>query len=384
MSISKKERLAYIATESTITLIFDGQHRTIQIKSKTHRNEVIAALERFRKSPQTDFDKQQLEIYLAPIRRAVLASDKRLEVSPDGKILYLVGSTVPIPSRLGNHIVDFLENKLPVDALVKFWESCLKNPHYVAVDELFIFLEENKLPITDDGGFLGYKKLNIVRGQKHINIPDQFEELVIAEDGSVKSITGLPVVSTVANKFKEFMSTYGNPTMVDVHSGTIRQKLGEVVKIDRIQLNELARREECGYGLHIGAFGYSFNGDVRVLCKVMPEDVIACNQGQAKLRTCKYQIVSFVDAAREVKDLYVNLSGVEADIAAGDYQPEEELDFQHDFSCDDIVTCIDYDASNDLTVGDSYRVLDIDTDSILLVNDLGEKEWYDYESFDLE
>lgn len=368
------DKIAYIATPETITIVLDGKHRTVQVRSKTHRNEVVTALEKFKKSPQTDFDRELLEIYLAPIRRAVLASDSRFELSPDGKVLYLTGSQVPIPSQLGNHIIDFLDNSLPVDALVKFWESCLKNPHYVAIQELFNFLEENKLPITDDGGFLGYKKLNFLRGEAHIDVPDEFEELIINENGQVVSLTGGIVIPSVAKKYKEF---FDSPTLVDVYSGKIRQKVGEVVKIERLRLNEEARRQECGYGLHIGAFSYKFNGDIRVLCKVYPEDVIACNEGQAKLRACEYQIVSFVDEAREVKEIYVNLQGEEKEYADGEHDlPCEETS---PFEVGETIVCID--DQDGLTDLNEYTVLDCTNEEVLIVDDNQNTYWYKTEYF---
>ena len=379
MAISKENRIAYISTPETITIVLDGQHRTIQIKSKHHRNEVVSALERFKKSPQTTFDKDALEVYLAPIKRAVLASDNRFELSANGKVLYLVGSKVPIPSQLGNHIMDFLENKLPVDALVKFWESCLKNPHYVAIQELFNFLDENRLPITEDGGFLGYKKLNFVRGANRIDVPDEFEELTINEAGKVVSITGGIVIPSVAKKYLAFAGLTSSPTMVDVHSGTIHQKIGETVKIERIKLNEEARRSECGYGLHIGAFGYSFSGDVRVLCKVFPADVIACNEGQAKLRTCSYQIVSFVDSGKEVKEMFCNLSGASKAVADGEFGEDEDLDV---FEVQDEVICIDAeDCDAQLNEDDVYTILDTRDGEVLVITNDGEPEWFSSDRF---
>lgn len=385
--INHVDRCAYIATEETINIILNGKYRTVQIKSKEHKKEVMLALERFKKSAQNQFDLEELEIYLAPIRRAVLAADNRFELSPDGKALYLVGSTVPLPLPLSNRIIEFLDNSLPVDALAKFWESCLKNPHYVAVQELFAFLEENKLPLTDDGGFLGYKKLNFVRGAKRIDVPDEFEELTINDSGTVVSITGGAVLPSVAKKYKDFIETSSNPLMVDVHSGTIKQRIGEVVKIDRIRLNEETRREECGYGLHIGAYSYPFSGNVRVLCKVFPADVIACNEGQAKLRTCAYQIVSFVDEAKEVQEMFCNLQGDSARVAAGEFN--DELSEECPFFIDEQVIFVgpsdayyDEDAEKcELSTGENYCVIDTNGDEILIMNDFGDTEWYSIVDF---
>jgi hypothetical protein len=386
--INRIDNCAYIATEETINIVLGGKYRTVQIKSKEHKKEVMLALERFKKSGQNEFDLEELEIYLAPIRRAVLAADNRFELSPDGKVLYLVGSTVPLPTPLSDRIIDFLDNGLPIDALAKFWESCLKNPHYVAVQELFAFLEENKLPLTEDGGFLGYKKLNFVRGANRIDVPDEFEELTINANGTVVSITGGAVLPSIAKKYKEFIETSSHPIMVDVYSGTIRQKIGDVVKIERIRLNEEARRDECGYGLHIGAFSYGFPGNVRVLCKIFPADVIACNEGQAKLRTCAYQIVSFVDEAREVREMFCNLQGDEARIASGEFVNDEESN-ECPFGINEQVifdgpadAYYDEDENEyELTEGESYCVIDTDGDEILIVNNMGDSEWYPVSDF---
>ena len=377
-----QERIAYIATESTITIVLDNKTRTVQVKSKSHRNGVILALERFKKSAQSALDIEELEAFLAPIRRIALESDKRFELDESGKRLFLVGTKIPIPGKLGDKIMDFLENNLPVDPLVRFWESCLRNPFYVAVDELFVFLEENHLPITDDGGFLGYKKLNFVRGKQTISVPDEFEELILSEDGqTVTSVTGAIVTPHIKKQYLRFVSESNNPDMVDVHSGTIHQKVGEVVRIERIKLNELDRRGECGYGLHIGAFSYSFSGNVRVLCKVMPEDVIACNEGQAKLRTCKYQIVSFVDEAKQIKDLLVRLNTDEQEVVDGEFEDDDD-DYSNPFSEGNEVECInDSDSEGLLQKGLLYTVLDTDASDILVVDEEGDQTWFDYSYF---
>jgi hypothetical protein len=238
------------------------------------------------------------------------------------------------------------------------------------VEELFSFLERNNLPITDDGGFLGYKKLNFVN---RIDVPDDFEELFVDSKGEVKNTSGAKVDPVLKTKYLEFINDTNNPLMKDVHSGTIKQRLGEVVRIDRVKLDEESRRQACGYGLHIGAFGYGFSGNVRVLCKVFPGDVIACNPCEQKLRTCKYQIVSFVDERTEVKELLVNL---ESDKVT----PEvEEDDFINPFNPGDVVRAT---ATEDgITPDRYYYVVEVDAEDILIIDDNGDEEWYDATCF---
>jgi len=367
--------IAYIATETTITVLLNGQHRTIQVKSKQQRNDVIKALEKFKKSRQTQEDLAILEAYLSPIKRITLSTDSRFELDESGNKLYLAGTKIPIEPGLASKILDFLDNRLPIEPLVKFWISCLKNPHFVAVQELFKFLENNNLPITDDGGFLGYKKLNFTGD---VSLPDEFGELFVDPTGVVRYLNGEPASQDISVKYLNFISELNNPTMKDVWSGTISQKLGDIVKIERVKLGEEERRNACGYGLHIGSFSYNFDGNVRVLCKVFPEDVIACNPNERKLRTCKYQIVSFVDPQKEVSQLLVDLSQEEKEIANGDFENDEI--FENPFNEGEIVKALQ--DSVDITTGSLYYITNIDADAVCVVNNKGEEEWYDYNLFE--
>lgn len=368
--------LAYIATETTITVILNGKYKTIQVRSKNQRNDVINALEKYKKSEQTEKDFEELDVFLAPVKRILLESDNRLELDTEGNKLFLSGTTTPIEPGLATKILDFLDHGLSVEPLIKFWISCLRNPHFIAVQELFNFLEQNNLPITDDGGFLGYKKLNFVGG---VNLPENFGELFVDTAGTVRTIGGKLVSQEVATSYLSFISEANNPTMKDVWSGTIKQKIGDVVRIDRIKFDEEARREACGYGLHIGSFGYSFGGNVRVLCKVMPEDVIACNPEHQKLRTCKYQIVSFVDSSTEITQLLVNLTKEEQEIANGEFEGDDDF-IENPFEEGDIVKAVE---TLDLITKDNlYYITDIDDELICVVNDEGDESWYEYFYFE--
>lgn len=371
--------IPYIATEQTITLILDDKSKTIHIKSKSHRNDVILAIDRYNKSGQTEADRKTLDDFLTPIKRVILESDSRFEIDVDEKKLFLKGSTVPVAAGLSEKIMDFLDAGLPINPLVRFWESCLRNPHFVAVEELFQFLERNELPITEDGAFLGYKKLNFAQT---VTVPEDFEELIIDAKGDVRTIQGFTVSKAKADSYKAFVNAANNPMMKDVHSGTIKQKLGDIVQIQRVKFNEHERREACGYGLHIGAFGYGFPGTVRVLCKVFPEDVIACNPHEEKLRTCKYQIVSFVDENKKIAEMLVDFSGKAKEVVDGCCTSGEEENYTNEFEAGDIVVCTEEE--DYLTVGRSYYVIDSDETDIAVLSDQGSEEWYLADSFALK
>lgn len=106
-------------------------------------------------------------------------------------------------------------------------------------------------------------------------------DLPIAEDGSII--------------IYKLLKTRGNDESVfyDVHSGNVPQKVGSYVCMDESMVDH-DRHQECSNGLHVARRGYlgSFSGNIMVLAKVAPEDVIAVPHGDAnKMRVCGYHII---------------------------------------------------------------------------------------------
>ena len=122
-----------------------------------------------------------------------------------------------------------------------------------SIEDLLRFMERGDLPVADDGSIVIYKKL-------------------YRRDGHY----------------------------VDPHTQKVKQKIGSFVHMDE-KLVDPNRRNECSNGLHVGRRGYmgSFNGDVLVLAKVRPEDVIAVPDYDAnKMRVCGYHIIFELDKAQ--------------------------------------------------------------------------------------
>jgi len=123
----------------------------------------------------------------------------------------------------------------------------IKREH--SLKDLLTFVEKSELPIAEDGSILAYKLLN------KTNDPDVFK---------------------------------------DCHTGNVLQKVGSIVEMDE-SLVDPDRRNKCSNGLHIARRAYlkSFGGNVCVLCKVAPEDVIAVpSYDPNKVRTMRYFIVA--------------------------------------------------------------------------------------------
>lgn len=158
----------------------------------------------------------------------------------------------PFHSALATRMIAMLQEGFDIEPMVNFMENLMQNPSKRAVSELYGFLEKNNLPITPDGHFLAYKKVR-------------------------------------QNYF-------------DVHSGTMDNSVGNIVEMERNQVDDDKDRT-CSSGLHFCAQSYlqHFGGERVVIVKVNPRDVVSIpsDYNDAKGRACRYEVVGEVGVTDE-------------------------------------------------------------------------------------
>lgn len=193
-----------------------------------------------------DGDASQLDDLVNPVKAVVkFASVLGVEVK-DG-VLYKDGQK--LHGVIADKIISLHRDGLPIEPLVKFYNNLMDNPSKRAVEELYPFLEHKGLPITDDGCFLGYKR--------------------VREDWT------------------------------DQHSGKVLNKIGMTIEMKRNLVDD-NWRTACSSGYHVGSIEYvrhfgTGTGHV-VIVKVNPKDVVAVPSSEVtKLRTCKYEVVQEYD-----------------------------------------------------------------------------------------
>lgn len=133
------------------------------------------------------------------------------------------------------------------------------------------------------------KRIGVVIKDRRHSVEDLMKfmrrgDLPVADDGSI-------VIYKILRK-KELKDHPGFD-YVDCHSGNVPQSVGSYVHMDH-SLVDHNRRNECSNGLHVARRQYlgNFHGDVCVLAKVAPEDVIAVPEYDAnKMRVCGYHIL---------------------------------------------------------------------------------------------
>lgn len=175
--------------------------------------------------------------------------DGKVKLSEDRNSVIVNGKFVH--TTLAKRIIEFAKKGLPYEPLQKFLENCEKNPNPKSIEELYDFLENRGIPITEDGHFLSYK--------------------------------------AVRADFK------------DKYTGTIDNSVGNIVEFDITQVDN-DRSNQCSFGLHVGALEYvssygSGANDVWLLCKVNPMDAVAVplDHKAQKIRVRKYEVLQVIE-----------------------------------------------------------------------------------------
>tara|TARA_B100000674_G_scaffold36219_2_gene25279 strand:- start:20031 stop:20903 length:873 start_codon:yes stop_codon:yes gene_type:complete len=184
---------------------------------------------------------------------------------------------IPMPELFTDRILDMKKEGFDFDSMLNFMCNLNDNPSDKSILELFDFMQNKNLPITQDGHFLAYKAVR--------------------------------------------------PDFKDIYSGSIDNSVGEVVEVDRSKVDS-NRNKHCSAGLHVGAIDYvtsygginldshddndSDGGNQIVICKVNPADVVSVPSDAKfqKLRACRYEVVAIFE---DVFDKSVEVLGSTVD-----------------------------------------------------------------------
>src|SRR5271170_30778 len=180
---------------------------------------------------------------------AQLIADKsqgRVEVKKDG-VFY---NGMKIDNSLTTRILQLIKEGKSVSHMLKFMDRLYANPSQAAINELYDWLKGCKLPITDDGRFVAYRR--------------------------------------VKSNYK------------DVYTGTIDNSPGQIVFMQRKDVCA-DRHNTCARGLHFCSIAYlpSYPGDRIMQVVVDPADVVSIpsDYQYTKGRTWQYEVVK--EIARE-------------------------------------------------------------------------------------
>lgn len=170
-----------------------------------------------------------------------------ISITTDDKILY---KDSVVSDSLAQRIIEMLKQGFDVTPFVLFMENALSNPSKKSIGDLFQFIENNNLPITPDGHFLAYKKVN--------------------------------------------------ENYTDCYTGTIDNSIGKSPSMPREKV-VADRNVTCAAGLHVCAYhyidsAYGHSSGPLLVCKVNPYNVVSVpiDYNFSKMRTCGYEVISVI------------------------------------------------------------------------------------------
>jgi hypothetical protein len=162
----------------------------------------------------------------------------------DGQVFY---NEQVIHNSLTRRILSLLNENFDITPFINFMNNLMQNPSRSAIKELYDFLESCTLPITEDGYFLAYKKVNT--------------------------------------------------NLKDFYTGKFDHSVGTILEMERNGVDD-NRARTCSNGFHFCSFSYlahyASNTNYKVIIlKINPKDVVSIPEDYnfAKGRACKYEVV---------------------------------------------------------------------------------------------
>jgi hypothetical protein len=249
------QAIPYLLQGKNIILVIDGKSHTISKDTHIAYAKIVDALK------AQDWD--ALRDLVEP-KKAIVNFGKGYVSIEDNKILW---KGKPFNNALAFRMIEMYQDGFHIDPMVRFMENLMQNPSKRSVDQVYGFLEKNKLPLTADGYFLAYKKVR-----------------------------------------KDYL---------DIHSGTISNHVGAIVTMDRNLVDDNPD-SHCSSGLHFCSESYlqhfgSVSDPVMIL-KINPADVVSIptDYNGAKGRCARYEVVGQVNGdptkafAEAVNKTYAN------------------------------------------------------------------------------
>ena len=296
--------IATIKTNNTLTLYIKGESkpRVLQVDKRT--GEILSIIDKINNATSKELDSLMHEFlqFIAPIRWIAFKDDRFL-LSDDSKLYLREDQSTPIYGYLAKKIIEFIEEGYPVEYLINFWKNCLANPRQDAVNELFEFLESNKIPITPEGTFIAYKKVTKTNSNKANDT--KFAGLKLDKQGNVRDTKGHFVGNPLRQEYIEYLEGIIEAQFVDTHSKSVKQSIGDIIEMDRDECDP-DRTNCCSTGFHFAGYEYAkgFGGNAFIYVEINPADVTAIpnDYNYQKGRCCKYKIIGLAEEAElEIK-----------------------------------------------------------------------------------
>jgi hypothetical protein len=257
--------IPYLIQGKNIIMVVDGRSHTISQETHIAYERIVEALK------AEDWDALRGLVDL----RATIADYSQGNVTIEGE--HVLWNGIPFHNAVATRMIEMFKEGFSIKPMVYFMENLMNNSSQRSIDQLYGFLEKNSLPITEDGYFLAYKKVN-----------DNY---------------------------------------TDIHTGKIDNSVGQIVEMNRDLVDDNPD-SHCSTGLHFCSEEYlrdfGGSGNPVMILKISPADVVSIpsDANGAKGRCCAYEVVAQVQG--DPKDAFDTVVNSDYNDDSNDYNPSNE------------------------------------------------------------
>lgn len=268
--------IPYIINSTGIVLFVDGRPIDIPNDDIRYSDVLSAAISNDDEQLRSLIEKSEDAVIIEEIKAITVNSeyfgDLEIITASDGtaSVKY---KTVELPGCLRDKLIAlYRDGCTDFSHYYMFCEKLLANPSENSREQLYRFLDNRNLPITQDGNFIAYKGLDSDMISIHGNINTHVLSGERLYDGRIKNNIG----------------------------DTIRVRVADVQTDPDIG---------CSTGLHVGSYEYASDfGKIVVAVEVNPSHVISvpndCNC--QKCRVSEYKVLNIVSSTYNTADVIVN------------------------------------------------------------------------------
>ncbi len=227
---------AYLFTDDAICIYTAGEQFTVP---NDHPN-----IDKIKKAiSENKFNKIKELLDVRGTVKQWISTDRSFKLEND--LIELEG--VPFSEAITFKVLSMIERGHNPDPLFSFLRKVRQNPSKTAQNELLLFCVANNFMIHEDGDIIAYKGVR---------------------------------------------SNY-----TDIHSGKIRNEIGDIVYMERGQVDD-DRGRTCSTGLHFASYEYASTWSDQIahvmIMKINPEDVVSIpsDYDNQKGRCCSYEVIS--------------------------------------------------------------------------------------------
>lgn len=193
-----KNRIIATRSGNQVTTIINGQSFPISLDTREEAVELYKDILKF-KASGTDEDVTKLKEILSPGFKLSAGLEGKLTKDRVGN--YYLGTSIPLPRKLMQVILESIEDELPISNLEKFWKLLCLNPDIHVRESLFKFMDRFKMPVTDNGYFIAYKSV-AWKGEKDKSLGVFVSQQYVAKKSSGRPTDDLLVVQLGENSFR--------------------------------------------------------------------------------------------------------------------------------------------------------------------------------------